>query len=618
MATLHGWRGALLVEAVGSGKTWLALAVAVCERGPVLAVVPAILRAQWADAAARAGVRLHLWTHERASRGSLPSIRPSLVIIDEAHRFRDPATRRAHTIAPWIVGRRTLLLTATPIVNRLADLITLLRLIVPEDALALDGIPRLGDVEFAASPPRALRRIAIRSPVRACPTIDRRITLLQPTTVELHRSERAVAAIHHLALSTCAPIRRLLTSVLLDAAASSDAAFHRTLQRYRGLLLQARDAGGASRAMLRRFAGESLEQMVFWSLLPNPDNPGDLPLADIPRVEALLLAIPNDALWIGELISHCTGRRPTICFTRHRATARVIRMTLGEGTAWITGTEAGIGPHRMPREMLLSAFGPNRGAWQARKQVPEILIATDVAAEGLDLKAAGRIVHVDLPWTATRLEQREGRLLRLGQHHADVEVLVRLPGPAIEAALAPQARVQRKRGLADRWLQALEVDDVAGMPVLAGPLVTASATAANNVGEFTILLERDGRTGVSAIEQSVTGDLGCAIAGAARTAISRCSTHDGGSRILVNRIHRLARLAASRRDGPGLHHLDRLLRFAAASPTIGMRLIVARLVDGGDRELLRADVPDVAAPGAISATCIAAILPAMASAEIQS
>src|ERR1019366_3253361 len=84
MAALDGWNGALLLESVGSGKTWIALAVAAHCRGPVVAIVPAILRAQWEDAAARAKVALHLWTHERASRGAVPRIRSSLVVIDEA------------------------------------------------------------------------------------------------------------------------------------------------------------------------------------------------------------------------------------------------------------------------------------------------------------------------------------------------------------------------------------------------------------------------------------------------------------------------------------------------------------------------------------------------------
>ena len=149
MAALDTWRGALLLESVGSGKTWIALAAATQERGGVVAIVPAILREQWDATASQAGVRLCVWTHERASRGMLPPGRPSLVIIDEAHRLRESATRRVRTLAPWLVGSRTLLLTATPIVNRLAGRLIEIcwRLVLPDDALALDGLTMLSDLE---------------------------------------------------------------------------------------------------------------------------------------------------------------------------------------------------------------------------------------------------------------------------------------------------------------------------------------------------------------------------------------------------------------------------------------------------------------------------------------
>lgn len=607
MAALEGWQGALLLEAVGTGKTWMALAVAACENGPVVAIVPAILRAQWTDAARRAKVPLHLWTHERASRGTLPAISASLVIIDEAHRLRDPATRRTQTIAPWLVGRRTLLLTATPIVNRLADLITLLRLAVPEDALALDGIARLGDLESATAPPLAVRRIAVRSSPLPLST-DRLVTNIQPDEAETRRGDGAIAAIARLQLSECVPIRRLLISVMLDAAASSDAAFHLALRRYRALLLQARDAGGASRVMLRRFAGESLDQLVFWSLLAPDAANADLPLADVARVEQILAATPNDAPWIRVIAEWCDDARPTICFTRHRATARQLRIALGDGTAWITGAEAGVGPHRVPRDAVLAAFGPNRAMWQIRRHLPRILIATDVAAEGLDLHAAGRIVHVDLPWTATRIEQREGRLLRLGQRHADVEVLIRLPAPSIETALTPLARVRRKRRLAEEWLRSLEIVESDDPPPPTGPLVATICSGHDDPAEVTIRLERGGRTGVVTIAQSRRGDLASTMAFAAREAMMQCTPGDGGSRALVSRIHRLARHAAARRDGPTLAALDRLLRFANASPTLGARIVVARLAEASDRELVGADVPDVKFAGPMHATVIAAIL----------
>lgn len=635
MVALDAWRGALLLERVGSGKTWIALAVAAREPGQVVAIVPAILRAQWEDAAARASVPLYLWTHERASRGALPHIRPSLVIIDEAHRLREPTTKRVRTLAPWLAGRRTLLLTGTPIVNRLNDLIALLRLALPENALALDGIPKLGDLESWARPPDGLRRVAIRGTASSGTPIDRRVHLLQPAASEQLRATTAVTAIDQLELSMRPATRRLLISVLLDAAASSDAAFHQALKRYRALLLQSRDAGGASRAMLRHFAGESLDQLVFWPLLDTGTGTTDLPLADIERVQGLLRATLHDEAWIRALGGSCADSRPTICFTRHRATARALREALGDGAAWVTGSEAGVGPHRLPRAVVLAAFGAGRTSWQVRRAVPHMLIATDVAAEGLDLQSAGRVVHVDLPWTAIRIEQREGRLLRIGQQHADVEVIVRMPAPAIELALAPHARVGRKRHLADEWLQALEVNDCNGGQLLANPLVAVLDDGDDDADLVAVCLRRDGCTGVVIMTRACGGawrtddriatalidraraaspatidpaSVATVLANAMHAATVNCMINDCAAPALVSRIHRLARQAAARRDGDALQRLDRLLRFATTQPTLGGRAIMIELLELPDREFIRRDVPQVAHLGVVQATVIAAAM----------
>lgn len=635
VAALDAWRGALLLESVGSGKTWIALAVAAHERGRVVAIVPAILRAQWEAAAVRARVPIDLWTHERASRGTVPCFRPSLVIIDEAHRLRDAATRRVHTLAPWLVGCRTLLLTATPIVNRLRDLVTLLRLALPDDALALDGIGRLTDLELCSRPPDALRRVAIRSIPFVAGAVDRRVTRLRPNELEKARTASAVAAIQCLELSACISTRRLLISVLLDAAGSSDAAFHLALKRYRALLLQSRDAGGASRAMLRQFAGEALDQLVFWPLVTSGPATTDLPPADIERVEELLRASVNDDPWIRALIGHCADQRPTICFTRHRATAQQLRRALGDGTAWVTGSEAGIGPHRVPRATVLAAFGVDRAGWRARRTLPRILIATDVAAEGLDLQSAGRIVHVDLPWTATRVEQREGRLLRIGQQHADVEVIIRVPGPAIEIALAPFARVRRKRRLADEWLQVLESPDSAVESAAPDPVVACVTDDGDDADLVAMRLQRDEFSGVvvlarqrnaawctngdavatilsraqrATVRRMRETDLAMTLTDAVRAAAADRAFDDCVAPALVSRIHRLARQAAARRDADALRRLDRLLRFAVTPPTLGGRAVIGELLELPDREFLRRRVPEMPLRAPVHVTAIAAIL----------
>jgi ERCC4-related helicase len=56
-------------------------------------------------------------------------------------------------------------------------------------------------------------------------------------------------------------------------------------------------------------------------------------------------------------------------------------------------------------------------SFQASRGGPQILIATNVASEGLNLhKNCHRLIHFDLPWSLITLEQRNGRIDRLGQN----------------------------------------------------------------------------------------------------------------------------------------------------------------------------------------------------------
>lgn len=45
----------------------------------------------------------------------------------------------------------------------------------------------------------------------------------------------------------------------------------------------------------------------------------------------------------------------------------------------------------------------------------KILIGTDAASEGLNLQTLGTLINLDLPWNPTKLEQRKGRIQRIGQ-----------------------------------------------------------------------------------------------------------------------------------------------------------------------------------------------------------
>jgi len=52
-----------------------------------------------------------------------------------------------------------------------------------------------------------------------------------------------------------------------------------------------------------------------------------------------------------------------------------------------------------------------------------LIIGTDAASEGLNLQRLGTLINLDLPWNPTRLEQRKGRIQRIGQIRDEVWIL---------------------------------------------------------------------------------------------------------------------------------------------------------------------------------------------------
>ena len=58
-----------------------------------------------------------------------------------------------------------------------------------------------------------------------------------------------------------------------------------------------------------------------------------------------------------------------------------------------------------------------------REGAADILLCTDAAAEGLNFQFCGALVNYDLPWNPMRVEQRIGRIDRLGQQHPTIRIV---------------------------------------------------------------------------------------------------------------------------------------------------------------------------------------------------
>jgi hypothetical protein len=74
-----------------------------------------------------------------------------------------------------------------------------------------------------------------------------------------------------------------------------------------------------------------------------------------------------------------------------------------------------------------------------------LLLATDAAAEGLNLHRRCRtVIHFELPWSPTRLEQRTGRVDRIGQARVVHEIILIADDTAERMVLAPLAQRARR------------------------------------------------------------------------------------------------------------------------------------------------------------------------------
>lgn len=638
LAGVRRYGGALLADPVGSGKTYIALAVAAAFNGgdTTACLVPATLLPQWQSVAAGLGVPIAPGSHEQVSRGRLPRRTRGLVIIDESHHYRNRHTRRYRHLASWLTGRPALLVTATPIVNRLSDLGHQLWLAVRDNALMLDGIVSIRSLLASGCTAAALGQLVVEGEAAAERRPQKTSRAAIPDAAECVAAAGTVAMLRRLRLSSNDSVAALIRGVLLRAAGSSPAALAGALGRYRRLLLHAGDARDAGKSMdrseLRRFSDELGDQLVWWELLGVNGAGSDLELADLEELERQIQetapATRLDAK-LRRLRGLLADGKPTIVFATSRDTVHYLRRGLdGLSLAWCTGDRAGLGSTGLDRRVVLGWFREGGPSGPARH-----LVVTDVAAEGLDLHRAARVVHYDLPWTPMRLEQREGRAVRLGSLQQEVEVVRFVPPPVLEQSLRLEQTLTRKASLparaglgaggrqlwrwraelAGRFSQTRSVSGVAAVTsapagVLAGFILSRAGDPSTCLSASVVWLEGGRWTEAPetvarrllAAAQSRSSSLderklpGCLAAlaepirerlGSTRGRHWTSSEPSPSARRLAARLNDLIREAARQRRSARLLRLERALEFAAGGHTAGEAMLVERLAVSRRSEL---------------------------------
>ena len=472
VAILAKHRGALLADAVGLGKSYVALAVACALEGPFALVVPAVLVAQWRVLLKEHELEAQILTHEGLSASALqPFVRPPvrLFLIDEAHRFRNPGTRRYRALARLVVDASVLLVTATPVHNRVGDLCHLLRLFLRDHDLTALGVPSLSRAARGDCDARALTAAAARFSVSR--SRARVQTGYATGPVLLNFPERAASRSLRLGSASDAVLEQLVAGVarleagrdaaalfrlvLLSQLASSLPAFRASLARYEAFLELGAAAATEGKALgrddFRRLfpAGTEDLQLVFLplvlragaSLATERDR-------DLVRQLREMSRSPIDpkAEALAGLLAEQTGK--TIVFVHARATLRHLMGRLqGLRVAGVAGNRGWFGREAAPRNEVIRAFAPQaQGApIPSAALATDVLIVTDLLSEGLNLQDAARVVHYDLPWSPARLAQREGRIDRAGSSHQRIETVAFLPPAPLAAALAVERRLAVKR-----------------------------------------------------------------------------------------------------------------------------------------------------------------------------
>jgi SNF2 family DNA or RNA helicase len=97
------------------------------------------------------------------------------------------------------------------------------------------------------------------------------------------------------------------------------------------------------------------------------------------------------------------GRGKLLIFTEHRDTLNAVRESLSKWGYSTCEIHGGMNPHERKR------------AQEEFRTTAQICVATEAAGEGINLQFCHLMINYDMPWNPTRLEQRLGRIHRIGQ-----------------------------------------------------------------------------------------------------------------------------------------------------------------------------------------------------------
>jgi superfamily II DNA/RNA helicase len=394
-----------------------------------------------------------------------------LVVIDEAHKLRNlyrNDNKMGKNIQYALEGFKKVLLTATPLQNSLMELYGLASLI---DDRIFGSVESFRSRYTGSEPPLAelkermkpfIHR-TLRSQVLEYINYTRREAITQPFTPTKEEQELYDRVSDFLLEQDTYAIpwaqRKLVVLIIRKLMASSSYALVGTLKTIKARLEDIKRTGKEKELNIRKnLIGENDMDADFIEEADNQDKAThkgkpvnfqklEYEIQQVEQFEALARSIKVEskakellkALDVGfKRMQELGGKRKVLIFTESSRTQRYLKEFLTENgykgkivtfngqnndelaryiyrkwaekekeTGRITGTL------NVDVRMALVDFFRDEG---------EIMIATEAAAEGINLQFCSLLVNYDLPWNPQRVEQRIGRVHRYGQKH-DVVVI---------------------------------------------------------------------------------------------------------------------------------------------------------------------------------------------------
>lgn len=398
---LHEMRGrAILADEVGLGKTIEAGLVLkeYLVRGlvrRVLILVPASLVLQWVrelngkfGIPAIAHKKLYHWNNDIVvasmdtakrdpHRAYLRDSEYDMLIIDEAHKLKNKNTGNYQFVSE-LRKKYCLLLTATPVQNDLSELYNLITLLKPGQL----G----GEGEFAANFVEGRRQAKNEDKLQAA---------LGQVMIRNRRSDGGVEF-----------TKRSVANVPLRLSADEQALYDGVTQYVREYARSERGdlASMLSLVTLQREVCSSRDAVFLTLINLSKKTPPDSPLHN--RIWELVELIRNiksntKAEATMQLVESIGEK--VIVFTEYRATQDyLIRYFQERGLSAVPYRG---GMNRGKKDWMMDLF----------RRRAQVLVATEAGGEGINLQFCHHIVNFDLPWNPMRVEQRIGRVHRLGQ-----------------------------------------------------------------------------------------------------------------------------------------------------------------------------------------------------------